>query len=479
MDMHRLFEPTWSSLNKHSTPQWFKDAKFGIYTHWGVYSVPARGPNGTWYPYYMYIEGTPQWEHHISTYGGPEKFGYKDFIPQFTGERFDPDEWAEVFRDSGAQFAGPVGEHHDGFTMWNTRLNDWNAVRMGPRTDVVGRLEKAIRGQGLRFLVALHHAENWWFYPHWRREFDTSDPRYAGLYGEPHDLEGGVDHKDFFNQARPSRRFIETWKAKILEVIDTYDPDMLWFDFGLSGMPEKPKEEVLAYYYNKAIEHGRDVVVTYKDHDLPPGAGVVDLELRRMDKLTYHEWITDTTVDDGQGWGYLAETAYKTTAGLVHYLVDNVSKNGLLLLNVGPKPDGTLPEEAKELLRGMGRWLAVNGEAIYGTTTWITNGEGPEQISRGGENNETEMPAYSRKDVRFTVKGNVLYATVMGWPGEYAVIETLKRLWPDEIRSIRMLGTDQQLAWKLLDHALVIKTPNKKPCDHAYVFRIERGQPIR
>ena len=478
MNTRKLYEPNWDSLVKHPTPQWFKDAKFGIYTHWGVYCVPAKGPNATWYPHHMYQEGTPQWEYHVQTYGGPEKFGWKDFIPMFTAEKFDPDEWAELFKESGAQYAGPVGEHHDGFTMWDTRYNDWNSTKMGPKTDVVGRLEKAIRNQGMRFLVALHHAENWWFYPHWRKEFDTSDPRYAGLYGEAHDLDGKVG-KTFFDQSRPSKKFLETWKAKILEVIDNYDPDVLWFDFGLRGLPDKPKEEFLAYYYNKAIERGKEVAVTYKDYDLVPGSGVVDLELGRMDKLTYNEWITDTTVDDGQGWGYLKETPYKTTTELVHYLIDNVSKNGYLLLNVGPKPDGTLPDEAKELLRGMGKWMAVNGEAIYGTTNWITHGEGPAQIKKAGAFNENEKPGYGRKDVRFTLKGNTLYATVLGWPGEYAVIETLKCLYPDEILSVKMLGVDEELEWKLTSNALVIKTPDQKPCEHAYVFKIVRGQPYK
>jgi alpha-L-fucosidase len=198
------YQPTWDSLRTHPTPQWFKNAKFGIYTHWGVYCVPAKGPNATWYPYNMYREGTAQWEYHVKTYGGSEKFGWKDFIPMFTADKFDPDEWAEAFAGSGARYAGPVGEHHDGFTMWDTLYNEWNATRMGPRTDVVGRLEKAIRKAGMRYLIALHHAENWWFYPHWRKEFDTSDPRYAGLYGEAHDLEGKVG-KGFFDQERPSK----------------------------------------------------------------------------------------------------------------------------------------------------------------------------------------------------------------------------------------------------------------------------------
>jgi alpha-L-fucosidase len=360
--------------------------------------------------------------------------------------------------------------------MWDTQYSEWNAAKMGPRRDVVGALEKAIRGQGLRFMVALHHAENWWFYPHWRKEFDTSDPRFAGLYGEPHDLDGKVG-QTFFEQTPPSKRFIATWQAKIREVIDRYDPDMLWFDFGLRGLPDKPKEEFLAYYYNQALARGRKVVVTYKDYDLAPGTGVVDLELGRMDKLTYHEWITDTTVDDGEGWGYLKDTPYKSTTSLVHYLIDNVSKNGYLLLNVGPRPDGTLPDEAKELLRGMGRWLQVNGEAIYGTSCWTTYGEGPTQIQKAGAFNEGEKVSYGARDVRYTLKGDTLYAIVLGWPGEYATLETLKRLYPAEIKAVSMLGVGQALDWQLTDKGLVIKTPDTKPCEHACVFKIERGQP--
>ena len=281
----------------------------------------------------------------------------------FTAEKFDPDEWAEAFKYSGARYAGPVAEHHDGFAMWDTRHSEWNAARMGPARDVVGLLERAIRRQGMRFLCALHHAENWWFYPHWAKGYDTADPRYAGLYGEAHNLEGALNDNWFFNQDRPNKRFLETWKAKILEIIDRYDPDMLWFDFGLRGVPDRYRQDMLAYYYNRAEERGKQVVVTYKDYDLAPGAGVVDLELGRMNSLTYHEWITDSTVDDGEGWGYLKETAYKSCATLVHYLVDNVSKNGYLLLNVGPKPDGTLPEEARALLRGIGDWMKVNGRS--------------------------------------------------------------------------------------------------------------------
>jgi alpha-L-fucosidase len=473
----KTYEPTWDSLRTHLTPKWFQEVKFGIYTHWGVYSVPARGPNGTWYPYNMYREGTKQYEYHLQTYGPPSKFGYKEFIPMFTGEKFDPDEWAELFKKAGALFAGPVGEHHDGFAMWASRLTDWNAAKMGPKRDVVGALEKAVRRQGMRFMVALHHAENWWFFPHWQKEYDTADPQYAGLYGPPHNLETPVG-PEFFDQEKPSQAFLDKWLAKIQEVIDNYRPDLLWFDFGLRGVLEAYKREFLAYYYNKEKEWGKEVVVTYKWHDLAPGSAVIDLELGRMGELTYHDWITDTSVDDQGAWSYVQEAGFKSVSALVHNLVDNVSKNGYLLLNVGPKADGTIPAPAQERLLGMGQWLATNGEAIYGASPWLIYGEGPTKMAKTGYFSEQQEVTYTAQDIRYTAKENVLYATCLGWPGQQAILTSLKWLYPGEIESIQMLGSEQLLHWSLTQQGLEVETPAERPGDHAYVFKIVRKSPF-
>jgi alpha-L-fucosidase len=473
------YQPDWSSLMIHSTPKWLREAKFGIYTHWGVYSVPAYGPNATVYPYYMYRQGSRQYEHHIKTYGPLSKFGYKDFIPLFTGEKFDPQEWAELFRSAGAKFAGPVAEHCDGFAMWDSQLTKWNATRMGPCRDVVGELAKAIRQQGMHFMVSFHHFENWFFYSHLLKDSDTVDPRYSDLYGPIHNLDSIPAERDWlecwWEQERPTKEFHDRWMAKIVEVVDRYQPDLMWFDFALRFVQESYKKKLLAYYYNKAGEWGKEVAVTHKWHDLAPGSSIVDLELGRFDALTYHDWITDTTVDDGCGWGYLRDTQYKPLSTLVHYLIDNVSKNGCLLLNVGPKPNGEIPEQAQELLKGMGKWLSVNGEAIYGTTPWMTYGEGPTHMPKAGYFMEDQEVTYTAQDIRYTAKSNLLYAICLGWPTQPIQMKELKRLYPGEVLSIRLLGVDQELAWSLTPAGLTIIAPDQKPCDHAYVIKIERN----
>jgi alpha-L-fucosidase len=475
------YQPNWQSLRQHVTPQWLRDAKFGIYTHWGIYSVPAFGPNGTWYPFNMYREGTPQYAHHVQTYGHPSKFGYKDFIPLFTGEKFDADEWAELFKQAGAQFAGPVGEHHDGFAMWDSQLTEWNSVWLGPKRNVVGELASAIRRQNMRFMVAMHHAENWWFFPHWRKEFDTADPRYAALYGTPHNLEWATampaatsrEH-EWELQSKPDRAFLDKWIGKICEVIDGYQPDLLWFDFGLGLIQERYKTDFLAYYYNQASVRGQEVAVTYKHHDLVAGSGVIDLELGRFADLTYHDWITDTTVDAGEGWGYLKDTPYKSLDNLVHYLVDNVSKNGYLLLNVGPQPDGQIPEQAKALLRGMGQWLAVNGEAIYGSTPWLIYDEGPTKMTKSGSFMEDAEVRYTPRDFRFTTKDNAIYAICLGSPRGRITIESLKSLYPGEVASVRLLGVDHDLDWSLSPDGLSVDVLDEAPSSVASTFKIVR-----
>jgi len=284
-------------------------------------------------------------------------------------------------------------------------------------------------------------------------------------------------------QDKPSKVFLEKWKAKIQEVIDKYKPDLMWFDFMLGGtmrssmlggVQEKYQKDFLTYYFNKAIEWGREVEVTYKAHDLPPGVGIVDIELGRMSELTYHNWITDTDIAVGGAWSHIQGAEYKSVETLVHNLVDNVSKNGYLLLNVGPKASGEIPEPAKERLLGIGKWLDVNGEAIYGTTSWVTYGEGPTKMGKGGHFSERQEVSYTAKDIRFTVKDNALYAISLGWPGDEITTRTLKRLYKTEISSITMLGVDKELKWSMTNNGLKIKTPSEKPCKYAYTFKISR-----
>jgi len=263
---------------------------------------------------------------------------------------------------------------------------------------------------------------------------------------------------------------------------------MIWFDFGLGAVPEAYKKDLLARYYNKATARGKDVVVTYKNHDLPPGVGLIDLELGQEREMAYHEWITDSTIDAGSAWGYVEGSGYKTVDNLVCNLVDRVSKNGYLLLNVGPKADGSIPEEVKRRLLGLGQWLAINGEAIYDTTPWVIAGEGPTGLDKAGPFNESNTLRYTAKDIRFTAKENVLYATVLAWPGGKVTIKSLaggpdpsknfhNGLYPSEIVSITMLGDGKPLHWDLTRDGLTIEAPQRPPCEHAFVFKIVRRRP--
>lgn len=484
---------TWDELTNSSTPEWMKKAKFGIYTHWGVYSVPAFGPNVSWYPYKMYQEGSDQYAYHCKTFGNPRDVGYKDLIPLFTGNKFDPDEWAELFKKAGARFAGPVGEHHDGFSMWNSKINQWNAANMGPKRDVVGELEKSIRKSGMKYMVTMHHAENWKFYPHWVKEYDTSNPEFAGLYGEAHNTDwgserrylaepvrwntsnDGVIDKQWMEQDMPNQAFHDQWLGKLIEVIDGYRPDYIWFDFGLAFIRDLYQRKFLTYYRDFADRNRQEIVVSYKWNHLPVGAGLVDLEQGRFSEATYHDWITDTTIDAGEAWGYMKDAEYKSAKSLLHYLIDNVSKNGYLLLNVGPKPDGTIPEEAKRILLDMGKWLDAYGESIYDTTPWRAAEEGPTKMLTSGAFSEMEEVEYNERDIRYTMHNENIYGIALGEIKDQVILNKIfPMVYQDEIEAVYLLGNDKKLQWKREQDKMIICTEGLKKDAMANVLKIVR-----
>jgi len=474
------YEPGWESLSMHQTPRWLKDGKFGIYTHFGIYCYTATSSNATWNSHIAYLRPNhKEAKEFYERFGKitPE-FGYKDLIPYFKAEKFDAKEWAQLFKKAGAKFAGPVAEHHDGFAMWDTKWSKWNAANMGPKRDVVGELEKAIKAEGMKFVTAFHHAANWDFFTVWDKSTDAGNPEYADLYGQPHERGEPYIDEDFHQE----------WYGKLIEVVDKYGPDFVWFDYGLDRIREDYVKDFVAYYYNKASALDKEVIISYKGHDLPLGVGLLDYELGQEAYLTHYEWITDSSIDDQGAWGYIPNLNYKSVNRLVDNLVDRVSKNGYLLMNVGPKHDGTIPDGAKKGLLGMGEWLAINGEAIYGTRAWTKYGEGPTNVGRKGRGdssfNEADLN-YTGEDIRFTVKGDNLYAVVLDWPGEEVLIKsiTAKSVWdvegynlyPGEIQSITMLGDGKELDWKLeKGKGLTIKTPDERPCEHAFVFKIVR-----
>ncbi len=457
-----MFKPTWKSLQAYRVPEWYMDAKFGIFIHWGVYAVPAY--DNEWYPRNMYRKESHVFRYHRERWGPQSVFGYKDFIPLFKAERWAPHSWVSLFAEAGARYVVPVAEHHDGFAMYASEYTPWNAANMGPRKDIIAELKRVVEEHGLKFGVSTHRAFNWRYYTY-EDDYDTTNPAYSGLYSPPHP-----------EKAPASREFLEDWFARTKELIDKFAPDLLWFDFGWhSDEFSEYRPRIVAYFYNRALALEKEVVLNYKDK-LPDGVAVLDIERGKLSGIREHYWQTDTSVST-KSWGYIKDDQFKTPTTLVHDLVDIVSKNGNLLLNIGPRPDGTIPKQAADILRAIGRWLAVNGEAIYGTRPWKVYGEGPTEVQTG-HLTEQKNEQFTAQDVRFTTKPGALYATCLGWPGNQAKVVSLGRKSPHalpegQIARISMLGSQEPLRWSVQDDALYIATPQKKPCDHAYCFKIE------
>ena len=433
------YQDTWESLCTHPVPKWYRDAKFGIFIHWGIYSVPAF--KDEWYSRNVYRKGSAEYNYHVENYGNLSEFGYKDFIPMFRAEKFEPAAWAALFKKAGARYVMPVGEHTDGFQMYDSALSKWNAKQMGPKRDVLGELKEAIEAQGMVFTTSSHRAEHWWFYNLGREtpEADVNDERYADFYGP---AAGPTRAWGDFMDNPPDEEFLEDWLVRTCELVDRYQPSDIYFDWWIQTYAFKPYlKKFAAYYYNQAHKWGVDVAINAKFDAFVHGSVVKDVERGQMGDISPDFWQNDTSVAKNS-WGYTKNNVYKDAKDIICNLVDVVSKNGSLLLNIGPKPDGTIPKEDEALLLEIGKWLEINGEAIYDTKYWKIYGEGPTAVP-DGEFTDTQREAFTSEDIRFTSKADVVYAIVMKWPENGMVkiksMANIKYL-RTAIRDIEILG---------------------------------------
>jgi alpha-L-fucosidase len=474
IDHQGPFRPDWESLQKYEAPAWYRDAKFGIFIHWGVYSVPAFGSE--WYPRMMYVEGSSEYKHHIETYGPQDKFGYKDFIPNFKAENFDPAAWAELFKKAGAKYVVPVAEHHDGFAMYDSCLSDWTVAKMGPHRDTTGELAKAVRAAGLHFGLSSHRVEhNFFLGPGRKIPSDINDPQYAALYGPAHNWmmnpQGTALNDDF---TFVSLAWANDWLARSAELVEKYRPDIVYFDWWIGQASIRPNlTRFAAFYYNSSLKYGDHVgVINYKDYAMQDHSGVLDIERGQLADLRPMPWQTDTSVSN-KSWGYINNDTFKSPEFVVDQLIDIVSKNGNLLLNIGPRSDGTIPEEVQHVLLDVGAWLNVNGEAIYGTRPWHIYGEGPTKVAAGSFH-DTDTTHYTAEDFRFTTKGAVLYAIGLAWPdnGEAVIRSLVPTAGSNGVKAVALLGTEGTLQFEQHPDGLHVKLPAQSPAKYAYALRV-------
>lgn len=458
------------SFQNYQTPDWFRDAKFGIWSHWGPQAVPRKGD---WYAKMMYDPTKSDYKDHLERYGHPSEHGYKDIIPLWKAERWNPDELMALYKKTGAKYFVSMGIHHDNFALWNSPLHRWNSVNMGPNKDVVGLWQKAARTQGLRFGVSEHlgASYNWFQTSHQSDKegplagvpYDGNDPRYWDLYHTP-----SADTEWLTKNAA----WHQEWFSRIKELVDAYHPDLLYSD---SGLPfGEVGSSLVAHYYNQSVarNRGRNEAV-YNCKQVSNGHWVQDLERGVKDEIDPYPWQTDTSIGD---WYYRTGQKYKTATEVIQLLVDNVSKNGNLLINVVQTPEGDLEPDVLQILDGIGAWMALNGEGIYGSRPWKVFGEKPSDSAKVAVGNFNENKVkYSARDIRFTTKNGFLYAFCLGTPFEDLRIVSLGReskLAERPITSIHLLGSREKLVWTQEDGALVIKKPNQLPASPVIAFKI-------
>jgi len=501
------FLPFWESLKSYRCPDWFRNAKFGIWAHWSPQCVPEQGD---WYARNMYIQGTPQYDFHVKHYGHPSKFGYKDICPLWKAERWDPEALVKLYKRAGAEYIVALATHHDNFDCWNSKYQPWNCVNIGPKRDIVGTWAKVARAIGLRFGVSYHGTPHrvWDEFLPVRYKSDITGP----LAGVPYDgMQTMADGKgkwwegmdpQMINgkphlKGSPCPEFVQQFLLRVQDVIDHYNPDILNFDDGANfdfdaggkfapdlgvwlGIPDLAPQ-IMAYYYNKNVQaHGGHLegVVDLKQVPEPVwGTLTRDFEMSLADKLQEQPWQTEACIGH---WHYdrsvFENHTYQKAAFIIPFLVDIVSKNGNLLLSI-PLPGYGEPDSDEIAFLGeLADWQQVNSEAIMGTRPWHIYGEGPSTEVEEVPSYQLSKIKFDHTDIRFTTKGDTLYAIAFGWPAEgKIVIRSLaenSKTYPRQIRKVELVGSNSEMKWKRGTEGLEIELPATPPCKYAFSFRI-------
>jgi alpha-L-fucosidase len=453
------FQGTMESLKQRPCPEWFRDAKFGIWAHWGPQAVPMMGD---WYARHLYEEGGPCYKYHVEHYGHPSEFGYKDIIPLWKAEKWDPARLMKLYKNAGAKYFVSMGVHHDNFFLWNSKRHPWNAVNMGPKRDVVGDWQKAARSEGLRFGVSEHLGASFsWFQvshgadkhgPKAGVPYDGANPKWQDLYHFP--VEPG--DKGWYSN---NPKWHAQWFSEIKELVDNYHPDLLYTDGGVPFGNETGLS-MIAHLYNTKPD------AIYNCKQKSDGRWVEDLERGIMPKIDPYPWQTDTSIGD---WYYNRNWKFRPVSWVIHMLVDNVSKNGNLLLNVVQRPDGSLDPEVERMLEQMAAWNAVHGEAIFGTRPWLVYGESSVKVKGGGF---AEDFKYNAKEIRFTTKGPVLYAIALGWPEDNTLVVKSLAEPAGKINAVSLVGYEGSVAWQQTAAGLVVTLPKIKVSEFTCALKI-------
>jgi alpha-L-fucosidase len=504
------FKPTWESLEQYQVPDWFRDAKFGMWAHWGPQCQPEYGD---WYAREMYMEGGWKYNYHVKKYGHPSKFGFKDVINEWKADQWDPEELVSLYKKAGAKYFMAMANHHDNLDLWDSKYQQWNSMRMGPKKDIIDGWARAAKNNGLRFSVSVHAAHAWsWMETAQRADkngplagvpydgkltkadgkgtwWEGEDPQ--ELYAQNHPLsknsqDNGMIHSQWAwgnGVSVPSKAYCEKFYKRTIELLDKYEPDCIYFDDTV--LPLWPISDaglrIAAHLYNTSIKrHGKLEAVLFGKvlNEQQRKCMVWDIERGQSNAIEPEPWQTDTCIGN---WHYerslYTENRYKSAKTVVHTLLDVVSKNGNLMLNIPVRGNGSIDDKERAVVEGITGWMQRNSESIYGTRPWTTFGEGPAiesaaPISAQGFNEGKGKP-FGATDFRFTKKDKVLYAAMLGWPDhQQALIKKLALNTVPKVQRVSLLGSDAPLEFNQTTEGLTITLPETPQGSIAHVFKI-------